>query len=168
MTEAMHLVAKKMPAKLVIAGQAVPGGRAKFKRDGDDGVVKYVGHLSRPQVAALLGQARVGLVLHHSLDNYRHGQPTKVFEYMSAGLPVLASDIPVCRRVIEPAACGLFADPLNPEAIATALLWLFDHPAEAAEMGRNGQRAVDARYNWESESQRLIATYAELQPLGTT
>src|SRR5262249_60546130 len=101
--------------------------------------------LSRPQVAALLGRPRVGLVLHHSLDNYLHGQPTKIFEYMSAGLPVLASDIPVCRRVIEPAACGLLADPLNPEAIASALRWLFDHPAGAAETGRNRQRAVAER-----------------------
>src|SRR5262249_57463491 len=109
-----------------------------------------------------------GAVLDNWLENYRHGQPTKIFEYMSAGLPVLASDIPVCRRVIEPAACGLLADPLNPDAIASALRWLFDHPAEAAEMGRNGQRAVAERYNWESESRRLIATYAELQPLGTT
>jgi len=168
MTEAMHIVAKKMPAKLVIAGQVRHGGRAEFKRDGDDGVVQYVGHLSRPQIAALLGRARVGLLLLHSLENYRHAQPTKVFEYMSAGLPVLASDIPACRRVFERAECGLLADPLNPEAIASALLWLFDHPAEAAEMGRNGQRAVVERYNWESESQRLIATYAELQPVGTT
>ena len=168
MTEATHLVARKTPAKLVIGGQVRAGSRAKFKGDGDDGVVEYVGHLSRPQVAALLGRARVGLVLHHSLQNYLHGQPTKIFEYMSAGLPVLASDIPVCRRVIEPAACGLLADPLNPEAIASALQWLLDHPAEAAEMGRNGQRAVAEKYNWESESQGLIATYAELQPFGTT
>jgi len=168
MTQAMHLVAKKIPAKLVIAGQVRAGGRATFKGDANDEAVQYVGHLSRPQVAALLGRARVGLLLLHSLENYRHAQPTKVFEYMSAGLPVLASDIPACRRIFESAACGLLVDPLNPEAIASALLWLFDHPAEAAEMGRNGQRAVAEKYNWESESQRLIATYSELQPVGTT
>jgi glycosyltransferase involved in cell wall biosynthesis len=168
MTQAMHLVAKKIPAKLVIAGQVRAGGRATFKGDANDEAVQYVGHLSRPQVAALLGRARVGLLLLHSLENYRHAQPTKVFEYMSAGLPVLASDIPACRLIFESAACGLLVDPLNPEAIASALLWLFDHPAEAAEMGRNGQRAVAEKYNWESESQRLITTYSELQPVGTT
>jgi glycosyltransferase involved in cell wall biosynthesis len=54
-------------------------------------------------------------------------------------------------------------DPLNPAAAAEALLWLFRHPAKAAEMGRNGQRAVTENYNWERESERLIATYAELQ-----
>jgi len=58
----------------------------------------------------------------------------------------------------------LVADPLNPAAIAEALVWLFCHPAQAAVMGRNGQRAVAEKYNWERESKYLIATYAELQP----
>ncbi|HTD21232.1 MAG TPA: glycosyltransferase family 4 protein [Terriglobales bacterium] len=166
MTQAIHLVAKKMPARLLIGGQVRSGAKAEFGGGGENGVVEYLGQLSRPQVAALLARARVGLVLHHPHGNYLHGQPTKVFEYMSAGLPVLASDFPVCRRVIEPAACGLLIDPLNPEAIAEALVWLLRNPSQAAEMGRNGQRAVAETYNWESESQRLMDTYAELQPAG--
>jgi glycosyltransferase involved in cell wall biosynthesis len=165
MAQAIHLVAKKMPAKLLIGGPVRPGARAEFSGNGEHGVVEYLGQLNRPQVAALLARARVGLVLHHPQGNYLHGQPTKVFEYMSAGLPVLASNLPVCRRIIEPAACGLLADPLNPEAIAEAMMWLFSNPSQAEEMGRNGQRAVAETYNWESESERLIATYAELHPI---
>ena len=164
MTQAIHMVAGKMPARLVIGGSVISGAKAEHAGRSKNGVVEYLGHLNRPQVAELLARARVGLMLHHPQGNYLHGQPTKLFEYMSAGLPVLASDFPVCRRIIEPAGCGLLTDPLNPAAIAEALEWLLRHPAEAAVMGRNGQRAVAENYSWERESERLIATYAELEP----
>jgi glycosyltransferase involved in cell wall biosynthesis len=163
MTQAIHLLAKQMPVKLVIGGSVIAGAKAEFDGGREDGLIEYLGQLNRTQVAELLARARVGLMLHHPQGNYLHGQPTKIFEYMSAGLPVLASDFPVCRRIIEPAACGLLADPLKPEAIAEALAWLLSHPAEAAVMGRNGQRAVAESYSWERESERLIATYAELE-----
>jgi glycosyltransferase involved in cell wall biosynthesis len=65
--------------------------------------------------------------------------------------------------MVQSAECGLLVDPLNPATVAEALVWLLRHPAEAAAMGRNGQRAVAENYNWERESQALIATYAELQ-----
>jgi len=81
---------------------------------------------------------------------------------MSAGIPVIASDFPLWRKIVESAGCGLLVDPLDPTAIAEALVWLFHHPVEAAEMGSNGQRAVSERYNWEREAERLITTYSEL------
>jgi glycosyltransferase involved in cell wall biosynthesis len=76
---------------------------------------------------------------------------------------MVVSDFPDWRQMIQSVECGLLVDPLNPAAAAEALVWLFRHPAEAAEMGRNGQRAVAENYNWECESKRLIATYAEIQ-----
>jgi glycosyltransferase involved in cell wall biosynthesis len=93
-----------------------------------------------------------------------NAQPNKMFEYMAAGLPVVASDFPLWRKIIKSAECGLLTDPLNPAAIAEALVWLLRHPARAAQMGRNGRRAVAENYNWERESGSLIATYGELQP----
>jgi len=96
------------------------------------------------------------------LDSYVNAQPTKMFEYMSAGLPVIASNFPVYRKIVESADCGLLVDPLNPAAIADAMLWIMRNPSRAAEMGRNGQRAVADKYNWEHEAESLIATYEEL------
>lgn len=164
MRRAVELAAKEIPVRLVIAGQVNPGAKAEFERDRESQLVEYKGLLGRSQVAELLARARVGLVMFHPLGNYLNAQPNKLFEYMAAGLPVVASDFPLWRKIVRSAECGLLADPLNPAAIAEALVWLFRHPAQAAEMGLNGRRAVAENYNWEQEANCLLATYAELQP----
>jgi glycosyltransferase involved in cell wall biosynthesis len=164
MGQAVELAAKELPVKLVIAGKVTSGAKVEFENDRENQLVELKGLLGRAQVGELLARARVGLVLFHPVRNHVNGQPNKMFEYMAAGLPVVASDFPLWRKIIKSAECGLVADPLNPAAIAEALVWLLRHPARAAEMGRNGQRAVAENYNWERESESLIATYAELEP----
>ena len=124
--------------------------------------VDYHGHVSREQVASLLNSARAGLVLFHPEPNHIDAQPNKLFEYMSAGLPVIASDFPLWRRIIDGAGCGLLVDPMNPEAIATAMRWILEHPAEAEEMGKRGRSAVERVYNWESEAAKLKGMYKKL------
>jgi glycosyltransferase involved in cell wall biosynthesis len=81
---------------------------------------------------------------------------------MSAGLPVLASDFPLWREIIDDAKCGLLVDPLNVKQIADAICYLLDNPEEAEEMGRNGYKAVHEKYNWISEIEKLNGFYGGL------
>lgn len=163
MIQAVELAAKNTPTRLLMGGKVIPGAKARLDNWRTHRLVEYLGFLSRPQVAELIAQARVGLVTHPPTGNSVEGQPTKLFEYMSGGVPVLASNFPVCRRIVESAGCGLVVNPLDPGAIAEALVWLLRHPLEAAEMGRRGRLAVTEKYNWEHEAECLIATYEELQ-----
>ena len=87
---------------------------------------------------------------------------TKVFQYMAAGIPVVASNFPKWREFIEGNECGLTVDPLNPREIARAVQYLLDYPDQAATMGENGRKAVMEKYNWESESSKLLAVYGSL------
>jgi glycosyltransferase involved in cell wall biosynthesis len=83
---------------------------------------------------------------------------------MAAGLPVLASDFPLWRALIEEARCGLTVDPLDPRTIAAAIVTLLDDPEAAEAMGARGRRAVEATYNWSTERTKLLELYASLGP----
>ncbi len=124
--------------------------------------VSHRGNLGRQDVARLLGSARAGLVLFLPLPNHVDAQPNKMFEYMSAGLPIIASDFPLWRQIVAGTGCGLLVNPLDPSAIARSLCWVLDHPVEAEAMGRNGQEAVHKIYNWEREATQLVGLYKKL------
>jgi hypothetical protein len=71
---------------------------------------------------------------------------------MSAGVPVIASDFPLWRTLVEEAGAGLLVDPLDPRAIGEAIGWLLDHPEAAAAMGERGRAAVGGDLNWDHEA----------------
>ena len=81
---------------------------------------------------------------------------------MSAGIPVVASNFPLWKEIIEGAKCGICVDPLNPEEIAEAIQFIIEHPAEAEQMGRNGRKTVEERYNWGVEESKLLDFYKNL------
>ena len=124
--------------------------------------VQELGYLNRKEIAQILAKAMAGLVVLRPVINYLDALPVKMFEYMAAGIPVISSNFPLWQEIIEGNHCGLCVDPLNPQAIAQAIQWIFDHPDEAEQMGKNGRKAIEEKYNWETEAQKLIALYEEL------
>ncbi|NER23858.1 MAG: glycosyltransferase family 4 protein [Symploca sp. SIO1C2] len=124
--------------------------------------VQDLGQIGRGEVAESMAVSMAGLVLFQPLPNHLNAQPNKMFEYMSAGIPVIASNFPLWQDIIEGNHCGLCVDPLNPQAIAQAIQWIFAHPQEAEQMGKNGRKAVEEKYNWEAEAKKLIALYEKL------
>jgi glycosyltransferase involved in cell wall biosynthesis len=163
MIDAMALVPAALNARLTIAGDVAPQSALRRCEERGGWVqTDYLGWLDRTAVVDLLGKAKVGLVLFHPLPNHVEAQPNKLFEYMSGGMAIVASDFPLWRTLIENVGCGLVVDPMQPAAIAEAIAWLLEHPEEAAEMGRRGQQAVRERYNWEAEAPALLGVYASL------
>lgn len=160
--EALELCpAQKTP--LVLAGefQSEAFSREIKKLEGWKRVA-YVGWQERENLIDLLGNVRAGLVLFHPVANHVNAQPNKMFEYMSAGLPVIASDFPLWREIVEKNRCGLLVDPLNPREIAEAMTWIFDNPEEAFEMGQRGRKIVFDELNWDTEKQKLFELYRKV------
>jgi glycosyltransferase involved in cell wall biosynthesis len=121
--------------------------------------VNAYGYVDRTGVRDVLGRSMAGVVTFLPAPNHIDAQPNKMFEYMSAGIPVIASDFPLWREIIAGNGCGLLVDPLNPAAIAQAIDYLVSNPAEAQRKGANGRKAVNERYNWTIEEQKLFAFY---------
>ncbi len=124
--------------------------------------VTELGFLDRDGVKNTLGRSMAGLVTLHPIVNYLDALPVKMFEYMAAGIPVIASDFPLWREIVLGNDCGFCVDPLAPAAIAEAIDYLVEHPDEARRMGQNGRAAVMARYNWSNEEKKLLEFYASL------
>lgn len=124
--------------------------------------VVFHGFLERPAVVELLGHVRAGLLLLQPMQNYQDSLPIKMFEYMAAGIPVIASDFPGWRGIIEDAGCGILVDPLDTSAVTRAMRWVLNNPEQADAMGRRGQMAVAQRYNWRTSSQALFGLYERL------
>jgi glycosyltransferase involved in cell wall biosynthesis len=116
--------------------------------------------------AAVVGEllrAKVGLVLLHPQPN--HGDPVrsrKLFEYMAAGIPVVACDLPRWRALVERVGCGLVVDPRDPRAVAAAIEHLLRNPGEAEAMGERGRAVVEAEFNWDMQAPKLRSFYADL------
>ncbi len=151
------------PARLVLAGRfAEPALEREMLREPGWARVVARGHLDRAGVRQAMRRALAGLVTLHPVANYLDALPVKMFEYMAAGLPVIASRFPLWRDIVEGNDCGVCVDPGDPAAIAAAIDHLCRHPDVARRMGENGRRAVQARYNWRGEADKLAAFYDAL------
>jgi len=152
----------KVEYRLFLGGEIKSNIEKKLKEMPGWQNVETLGFLDRTAVKSTLSRSMGGLVVLHPTINYKDGLPVKMFEYMSAGIPVIASKFPLWKEIVEGAKCGICVDPLNPEEIADAIRWIIEHPIEAQEMGEKGRQAVLDKYNWEQESQKLLRLYAKL------
>lgn len=131
--------------------------------------VDFHGWADRRKVADLLSESKAGLAVLQPTPTHIEGLPVKFFEYMAVGIPIIASNFPVWRDIIETIGCGLSVDPEDPKAIARAMDYIIAHPEEAEKMGLRGQKAVHETYNWPSEVAKLVTFYHEVLgvPLST-
>lgn len=124
--------------------------------------VEYIPWMDFNQVVKLMMDSRVGMIVPHPIERYNTNYPIKLFEYMAAGLPVIASKFGESARFVQEGRAGIVVDPLKPQEIADAIQWLLDHPEEASEMGKGGRKLIAEKYNWEKESVKLIEVYRKI------
>lgn len=124
--------------------------------------VNDYGYIGRNEIVGILNKSKVGMVTLYPQLNYLDSLPIKMFEYMLAGLPVIASNFPLWKEIIEDCNCGLTVDPKNPSEIATAIDFILSNNYKAEQMGKNGRKAVLEKYNWDAEAKKLIGVYQVL------
>ncbi|QCE41152.1 glycosyltransferase family 4 protein [Psychroserpens sp. NJDZ02] len=124
--------------------------------------VNELGLVTRQDVKTILANSKVGIVTYLPSPNHIYSQPNKLFEYMSAGIPVIASNFDLWKQIVEDYDCGICVDPESSEEIRAAIKELIDKPKKAQKMGENGKKAVMNKFNWASEEKKLIKLYEEI------
>lgn len=128
-------------------------------------------HLLKPvppaELPAWVADADVGVMaIQPTTLNHRLSTPNKLFDCISAGTPVVASDLPGMRPIVEggpDGPLGLLCDPTDPVSIAVAVRTLLDSsPSELETLRARIRRAADERWNWETEGGRLVTLYDDL------
>jgi glycosyltransferase involved in cell wall biosynthesis len=162
MVRSMEHLPADCSARLQLAGPCEPAVQLELAAEPGWRRVDFHGQLDRSAVGRLLEQSRVGMVVHHATDAFQEAWPTKLFEYMAAGLPAIVTDMPLYRGLIGSADCAVFVDPHSPPAIAGAIQHLLSREDEAQAMGCRARQAVAERFSWTTEERTLLECYAHL------
>ena len=127
--------------------------------------VNYHGHVGRDEVSKIMARSKAGVVTFLGVPNHIDAQPNKMFEYMSAGLPLIASNFPLWEDIVTKNKCGLTVDPEDSIAIAKTIDFIILNNEESSTMGLNGKNAVLKKYNWQQEELKLMDIYNNLKAL---
>ena len=158
----------------VIGGLTEAGGRARdldthrahARRLRLEQRVTFTRFVPLPRIRAMLSRASVGVVpLPDRLMSRLFTSPLKLFDYMAAGVPVVASDLPAIREVIADGVNGILVPPGDPEALAQGIRRLLDDPALAERLRRRALEDV-AAFTWDRRAARIIEAVAPILQSG--
>ena len=129
----------------------------------DDRVTVRTERVDYEDLAKTMSGSAVGLIPGQiSVQNLFPFVPTKLFEYMACGIPVVASALPSLRSFYRSGDWGELVAPDDAGAHAAAIGRLLDHPEMARAKGERGRQLVEQQYNWDREAEKLLILYSIL------
>lgn len=153
------LLARRPNAALVVVGDGP--ARAALAHEvqtlGLSGRVRLVGWKAQEELVAYYRASRIGLLPFRDSPHVRLTLANKLFDYMGASLPVLGSDLPPIRRVLEETGAGWLHHPDSPTDIARVAADLLDDESTQQVMGARGRSAAESIYSWKDDAARLRA-----------
>lgn len=159
-------IPRNINVKYCLAGPIEDQYLANLQKLDNWNKVDYLGYLDRGKILTLYQTSLAGLALNDYIGNvgYKIGSlgNTKLFEYMQAALPVICTNFQLWQEIIDEYYCGIYVDPHDLTAITNAIEFIINNEEQAKQMGLNGVRAVQEKYNWENQEKRLFELYHNL------
>ena len=157
-----------LAARLIVVGGAKLSGlqeriEARISELDIGETVSLEGYVPHDALSAYLRRAHLGFMAHDPAI-YERNIPTKLFEYMAAGLPIITMRADMTAFFLDQTPAGIMVDSQRPGEYAQAIVDLWSHPRRLREMARAGRQAFETRYHWESEGEKLLALYRRLSP----
>ena len=124
--------------------------------------VKFLPKMEWEELMRVTKSADAGLSLDKDTNiNYRYSLPNKLFDYISAGIPVIAGELPEVGKIIRENNCGIILPEVSPEEIAKAIRELKEMPELISELKKNAVLASES-INWEQESLKVVEFYGSV------
>jgi glycosyltransferase involved in cell wall biosynthesis len=142
---------------LELVGPADPDVEALLSEAASDGLVTWHGFVRNEAALELMDGCLAGLSLLHDMENYRVSAPTKVYEYLSRGVPVITSTLPIPAELISAHGLGLVVQPEDLDAMERFIIRLRDESGLRREIGLRAHDVARGRFDWSDEAPRFIA-----------
>jgi glycosyltransferase involved in cell wall biosynthesis len=155
--EAAKILAETKDIHIVIAGDGAEKAAVLAAMEGLDNVT-YAGRKPRDVVAAMWMEADAGLVLLRKTELFKTVIPSKMFEVMAAGIPVILGVEGEALRILEETRAGIAIEPENAAELAAAIARLHASPPLCREYGDSGAACVRRDFDFDS----LAARYEDL------
>jgi glycosyltransferase involved in cell wall biosynthesis len=154
---------KNVAPQLLLVGDGPERERleALARAEGLSSMLTFTGSVAQEQVPAYLAAADVAVATYHP-DTGRYFSPLKLFEYLAAGLPVVAAELGEIPHCVRRGETGLLYPPGDADALADALGTLIADRERAAALGRNGREHVLRHHTWTLNAQAVAALATEL------
>jgi len=124
--------------------------------------IHFYGRLPLEEGYIMAKNMDIGMCLIWPMKNSIESYPTKLFEYMRCGLPIITSNFPLYREVIEENNCGVCIDPLNVLELKKVLIAMHMDVEKSELMAKNGKKTVFEKYDWKSQTPILSKVYDTL------
>lgn len=160
-----RLAQRSILARLILVGEFSPADEKEIalqKMNGLEKQVTFVDWMPYSKIPRLLETSDVGLAIYQPIPRYVNALPVKIFEYMAASLPVIVSDFPPLKKLINDCNCGVIIPPDDVHLAVDVIQGWLKFPDEARLMGTNGWKAVYEKYNWEMLATSLFHLYNNL------
>lgn len=122
----------------------------------------FHGFVDASKVADFVARAHAGISLLHPYIRYQEALPTKIFEYMQHGLPVITNNFPLLVNYVEKTETGICIDINHLDNEIEKIVGLIEQPERMKKMGENGIKFTTEKWNWESQAEKLINLYEQI------
>jgi len=124
--------------------------------------VYFVGKIPFSSLFQYTKNADIGIVLQEDLSlSYRYVLPNRIFDYIQAELPVIASDLPEIKKIYAENEIGLLVSDLSPENLAQKITYLLTNTEKRIQIKAN-LKSIKGKYCWEKEEEKLIKLFTKL------
>ncbi|MEX0719726.1 MAG: glycosyltransferase family 4 protein [Balneolaceae bacterium] len=152
----------KIRLLLVGDGEMMSTLKSLAKELNVEDVIIFEGWQPQEKIKSYLTASNIGLVPFKRTPQTDNSSSNKLYQYMYCGLPILATNCTSVKKLVVEENCGIIYQEENTKLLVEEVINLYENPPMRNEYSENGKKAVQKKYNWNKEAEKLIEVYNHL------